>query len=95
MNSLRYIMLISLLLTGGCGNYGFSDSRSLVISTIIANGDINGDTIVDHSDVLLAQRFALGISQPNSEQLARGDLYSDGQIDLSDHLLIQRRTLAI
>ena len=95
MNCLRCVLLISLLLTGGCGDDGPSGWHSPIVETITADGDINGDSIVDHSDALLAQRFALGLSQPSSEQLARGDLYTDGQIDISDHLLIQRLALGI
>lgn len=62
-----------------------------------ADGDINGDGVIDISDVLAAQRHILDVQLLDSEAIARGDLYpvsGDGQITLSDVLFIQQAILA-
>ena len=64
---------------------------------VVADGDINGDGVIDLSDVLAAQRHVLGVQLLSSDAIARGDLYpagGDGELTLSDILLIQQAILA-
>lgn len=69
----------------------------------IANGDINGDGMVNVADVLLAQRIVLGQIVPTAGQLQRGDVaplisgmpVPDGQFNLGDLLIIQRKALGL
>jgi hypothetical protein len=61
----------------------------------VANGDVNGDGVVDYKDMLLAQRIALGMVTPSADQLTRGDMRTDGLINVSDYLLIQKMVLGL
>lgn len=61
----------------------------------VVMGDINGDGVVDHKDVVLAERIALGLTTATPDQLARGDIHVDGTIDISDYLLIQKLGLGL
>jgi Dockerin type I domain len=62
-------------------------------AAVVNNGDINGDGLVDHRDVLLAQQIVLGITLAAPDQVARGDVHANGSLDVSDYLLIQQRVL--
>lgn len=77
--------LTTLLLTG---NPGFG-----------ADGDINGDGVVDVADVTLADRMALGLVVPTSTQLSHGDVApnsaTDGVIDAADVARIRRKALGL
>lgn len=59
-----------------------------------ANGDINGDGMVNTGDVVLAQRIAMGLVAATPDQLSRGDVAPigepDGSINAGDVLVIQR-----
>ena len=70
-----------------------------VVRAAPGNGDVNGDGKVDLADVLLAQRFALGLATPNAQQKAQADVAPagepDGVIDASDVLRILRKALGI
>ena len=65
----------------------------------VANGDINGDSVVDIADVLLGQKILLGIVTPTTQQIQRGDVAplvggvpaSDGVFEAGDLLIIQRK----
>lgn len=69
----------------------------------VASGDINGDSVVDTVDVLLAIRIALGELSPDTNQLLRGDIaplvsdvpVPDGIINAADFLVIQRMALGL
>jgi len=68
-----------------------------VTSATTADGDVNGDGILNIKDALVAQRHVLGEQLLDASAIARGDLYpvvGDGQITLSDVLLIQQSVLA-
>lgn len=62
-----------------------------------ADGDLNGDGVVDASDVLLLEQIAMGRRRASDEQAVRGDVYPvgqpDGQITFSDILVLQKRVL--
>lgn len=47
-------------------------------------GDINGDGVVDVSDINLAVNYILGTTQLTPEQFKRGDVNGDGVIDVTD-----------
>ena len=59
-------------------------------------GDVNGDGVLDISDVLSAQRHMLGEQILDSASIGRGDLYpagGNGTITISDILLMQQLVL--
>jgi hypothetical protein len=64
---------------------------------IQADGDINGDAVVDIADILLGQKILLGLVSPTAEQIERGDVAplvgglpaSDGVFGIGDLLIIQ------
>jgi len=64
-----------------------------------ADGNLNGDSIVDAGDVALAERFALGLAVPTATQMARGDVAPagnpDGVIDALDVASIHRKALGL
>ncbi len=68
-------------------------------SACTANGDVNGDGVVDAGDVVLAQRIAMGIVTPTSTQLCRGDVAPagapDGVINAADVVVIQRKAMGL
>lgn len=62
------------------------------------DGDLNGDGVVDVADVVLAERFALGLAVPTPEQLYRGDVSpaaGDSVIDAADVARIRRKALGL
>ncbi len=68
-------------------------------SACIANGDVNGDGVMDAGDVVVAQRVSLGIVTPTSSQLCLGDVSPagapDGVINAADVTVIQRKALGL
>ena len=60
-----------------------------------ADGDLNGDGIVDAADVALAERIALRRMAPTIDQLARGDVTGDGVIDVADVARLRRMALGL
>lgn len=73
-----------------------NDSQSV---PTMADGDINGDSVVDIADVLLGQKILLGNVTPTPEQVQRGDVAplvggvpaSDGVFGAGDLLIIQQK----
>lgn len=64
--------------------------------TVIKKGDVNGDGIIDISDILSLQKHLLGVN--NLLQTSKGagaDVVSDGRLDLSDLLKIQKYILGV
>lgn len=66
---------------------------------INADGDINGDGVVDVADVALAERMALGLVVPTSTQLSHADVAPNGAtdsvIDAADVARIRRKALGL
>jgi hypothetical protein len=64
-----------------------------------ADGDLNGDGVVDVADVALAERIALGLIVPTPTQMAHGDVAPagapDGVIDAADVARIRRKALGL
>lgn len=69
-------------------------SFSLVIPP---NGDMNGDNLINVSDLLLMERAILGYITATSDQVLRADVYPvgapDGQLNLSDLIVLKARVL--
>jgi hypothetical protein len=65
----------------------------------LADGDINGDGVVDVADFRLAERFALGSATPSPYQAQHADVFPigapDGVIDIRDAILIRSRALGL
>ena len=84
-----------------CNGSSCSDYTTVAsaVQVIVADGDLNGDGIVDVADVLLAQRIALGLIVPTASQLAHGDVAPagnpDGVIDAADVARIQAKALGL
>lgn len=58
-------------------------------------GDINGDGVVDVTDVVLSMQHILGLIQLQAEQQKAADVNGDGAIDVSDVVLIMQRVLGL
>ncbi|MGQ9524506.1 MAG: DUF3604 domain-containing protein [Armatimonadota bacterium] len=63
-------------------------------------GDVDGDGRIGVGDAVLSLRYALGIAQPEQEQLTRADLWppesgGDGRITVADVVLILRAALGL
>lgn len=63
------------------------------------DGDLNGDAIVDAADVALAERMALGLVTPTTNQLTHADVapagVPNGVIDAADIARIRRKALGL
>lgn len=64
-----------------------------------ADGDLNGDGLVNAADVALAERFALGLAVPTAAQMEHADVAPagnpDGVIDAADVARIRRKALGL
>jgi len=74
----------------GTGENGIDMGAHYYIKT--QKGDINGDTSIDISDVILCLRMAVGIDPFN---LSTADLNNDGIVDISDVILILRKAVGL
>lgn len=80
--------------TNGSGTAAGTPVTNVQLACVLM-GDVNGDGVVDHKDVILAQQIALGMITATPNQLVRGDIHADGTIDISDYLLIQKLGLEL
>ncbi len=85
---------VSFTSYGGSGGPGSGQNFVLdnLNISIVSPGDINGDGVVDISDVILALRMAIGIDPC---QLSLSDLNNDGVCDIQDVILILRKALGL
>ncbi|BCO31673.1 hypothetical protein TspCOW1_17760 [Thiohalobacter sp. COW1] len=91
-------------------NDGFSDGQEIQYGSdpldsgsvpAVADGDLNGDGLVDAADVMLAERIVLGQLDPDQNQSIHGDVAPladgtpspDGKIDINDLQVIKRKAL--
>jgi hypothetical protein len=70
-------------------------SGSTPVDNINNDGDINGDTVVNVVDILLATRMVLGELVPTPEQRVRADMVPDGVINAGDLVRIQQLALGL
>jgi hypothetical protein len=70
-------------------------SGSTPADNVNNNGDINGDTMVNVVDILLATRIVLGELVPTPEQRVRADMVPDGVINAGDLVRIQQLALGL
>ncbi len=76
-----------------------SDPNDIQSVPSLADGDINGDSVVDIADILLGEKILLGIVTPTNGQIQRGDVAplvggvpaSDGVFEAGDLLIIQQK----
>ena len=69
----------------------------------VADGDLNGDGLVNTADALLSTRIVMGQLTPTQDQIYHGDVaplvngipVSDGLFSLGDALVIQRKALGL
>jgi hypothetical protein len=86
----------------GNANYNAAADVQKTI-TVLPNGDLDGDGVVDISDALKALRIAAGLETPTALDLARGDVAPlvagqrnpDGKIDLADVVAILRKVAGL
>ena len=89
-------------------NDGYSDKFEITYGSapldaasqpIIPDGDINMDGVINAADILLANRYVLGLATLSSTQIEHGDQYpppaGDGQLTTSDIVLITRQALTL
>ena len=78
---------------------GMSTGQVTLLLSNKADGDLNGDGVVDVADVALAERIALGLITPTANQLAHGDVAPagapDGVINAADVARILRNALGL
>jgi len=82
--------------------YTFSAS-TMLSTTGVANGDMNGDKTVDLRDALRAMQIAIGLSSPTMDEMIRGDVAPlvngkpkpDGKIDVADAMIMLQRSLGL
>ncbi len=72
--------------------YSPSSIASAQYTIQINKGDINKDTSVDISDVILCLRMAINLNQPD---IQKADIDKDGFIDISDVILILRISIGL
>ncbi len=78
---------------------GVSDLQEYLNGTdpnFAAHGDVNGDGVVNMVDVLLAQKYLLGLQTLDAASITRGDMYpagGNGKLTLSDVLLIEKAVM--
>ena len=70
-------------------------SNSTPADNVNNNGDINGDSMKNVVDILLATRMVLGELEPTPEQRVRADMVPDGVINAGDLLRIQQQALGL
>lgn len=93
------VTVVNWTATDANGNAATGQQTVTVVytSSIVPDGDVNGDGSLSLVDLLLAQRHVLGVIELAPDQIARGDLYPvgspDGQLTASDLLLIQKAVL--
>lgn len=97
------------LMTGGVYGNGLRDvyaydlqgrlvqSASAPDVSFPADGDLNGDGVIDVGDLVILIRIVHEIVAPTAEQAVRGDVHPpgapDGMLDLRDYLRLQRMVL--
>lgn len=82
------------------GSQTISGYLSVLLPPIaMADGDLNGDGVVNVADVLLAERIALGLDVPTASQLLHSDVapagIPNGVIDGADVMRIRRKALGL
>lgn len=84
-----------------CDGSSCSDYTTVAaaVQVFAADGDLNGDGIVDVVDMLLVERIAMGLLTPTAAQQIRCDVAPagspDGVIDVADVLRITRKALGL
>lgn len=82
-----------------CGDGIDQNGDGLDTPCAVPDGDINGDSVVDVADVVLAERMALGLLVPTTAQRIHADVAPsgapDGSIDAADVARIRRKALGL
>jgi hypothetical protein len=79
----------------------FTVTVTVNVHAVIADGDVNGDGVVDIRDILRGYRIILGLETPDSAEIQRGDVAplidgvpaSNGVFDLGDLVVIQGKVI--
>ncbi len=61
----------------------------------VADGDVNGDGVVNMSDGLLVMRHALGLINLTDEQLAHANVNGDDRVNTEDAVIINRIAMGL
>lgn len=95
---------ITIVATDAIGNAANPLNIAIVFDPYAAiSGDLNGDSVVDITDALLALRIAAGLDIPTASELAHGDVaplvnglpQPDGRIDVSDVVVLLRKSAGL
>ncbi len=70
-------------------------SVSLVPSSVVLRGDLDGDRHLGVSDVLLLLRLLLGLDKTTAERRQAADLNQDGGLTTADAVLLLRWVLGL
>jgi hypothetical protein len=72
------------------------DASTAPPSEAVADGDLNGDGVVDAADLAIAERIAVGLLPPTADYLRHGDVATPtGTIDAADVARIRRKVLGL
>src|SRR6185369_12003179 len=85
------------------GSLSATLTQVMVTVPVIVAGDINGDGMVDISDVLKILQIAVGLTAATSDDYPRADMAPlvdgqpspDGIIDISDALVVLEKTVGL
>jgi cytochrome c peroxidase len=91
---------VTIVALDGTGSLAF---KTASLDYEPADGDLNGDGVVDLADALLALRISVGVVQPSAAQklhadvapLVNGRPAPDGSVDISDALTILRKVVGL
>ncbi|MDQ2086227.1 dockerin type I domain-containing protein [Herbivorax sp. ANBcel31] len=77
--------------------YGTAYENFSIKGASLEYGDLNGDGMIDSSDLSLLRRYILSITDtfPNETPISSADLNGDGVIDSTDYTLLTRYVLEI
>jgi len=56
-------------------------------------GDVNGDGIINMTDVLMVKRIVNGTYKPTPEELWAADVNGDGKVNMQDYLRLKRKVI--
>ena len=75
--------------------YITQNSNTVEFSIILKKGDINFDSKIDVKDIVLMQRYLLGMISLSEQQFEYADYNNDGKFSLADIVAVQRYIMSL